>query len=220
MPSPWGRTTPSTWLVGQAGLGTAIPVTGESCSPERTNHEPKGLNSVKAKPEQKTWMSAKAVEVERCKLATQTEPEKANFYLSMSCSFTTLNMSRHQTSSCQHPQLPLPPLEAQAWVTYRPDSSSSCSCGLGLLVHRISVRRSPTGRAVQGVTGHSIVQCLVGTLLLSMRVKINNQFSDCFLHVAWRRQRTRSLAGRGRALGSGHSGRTAMNTNPQGTRSL
>lgn len=104
MPSPWGRTTPSTWLVGQAGLGTAIPVTGESCSPERTNHEPKGLNSVKAKPEQKTWMSAKAVGVERCKLATQTEPEKANFYLSMSCSFTTLNRSRHQTYSCQHPQ--------------------------------------------------------------------------------------------------------------------
>lgn len=90
------------------------------------------------------------------------------------------------TLSLASTPLPSTP-QAQAGATYRPHSSSPCSSDLSLLVHGVSVRRSPTGRAVQGMAGHSVVECFVGTLLLSEDVRIKGRLSHCLLHTPWRR---------------------------------
>lgn len=71
-------------------------------------------------------------------------------------------------------------------ATYRPHSSSFHSRRLGLPAHGVPVRRAPAGRAVQWMAGDSIVQSLVGTLLFHVAVKIDDQFSHCFLHITWR----------------------------------
>lgn len=96
------------------------------------------------------------------------------------------------------------PSHCEPWATYRPHSSSSHSHCLSLPAHGVSVRRSPAGHAVQWMAGDSVVQRLVGTLLLGVCVKINDQFSHCFLHVTWTGERARVKGRRAQARISDH----------------